>query len=335
MALLVLTCVFSGLPLELVARLFVGWALFLWRVVPEARWNFDAMASALAFLGGVGISTHLFLRWLYAEWGREPGQPDDEPRRRWRLRNTAAVVGVLVLLFVAGMAATGVAHQVGWLMSGRESLVGNSGRIAARRAQSTNNLKQLALGVHNYAEVQDSYPAGGTFDTWGRPMHSWMTLILPHVEESTLFHQVNFSLPWDHSENSQAFRTVKSGYLNPEYGDRFDSRGFALSHYAGNVRVLTPGKALPFHAVTDGASNTILGGEVAKGFRAWGDPVNWRDPAKGINRSPEGFGGPYPGGANLMFVDGSVRFVGANADPAVLKSIATPSGGEKVSAEDD
>ena len=38
-----------------------------------------------------------------------------------------------------------------------------------------------------------------------------------------------------------------------------------------------------------------MAGEVAGDFKPWGDPTNWRDPALGINRSPEGFGGPLSG----------------------------------------
>ena len=34
-------------------------------------------------------------------------------------------------------------------------------REAAQRAQSTNNLKQIALAMHNYADVHGQFPAGG------------------------------------------------------------------------------------------------------------------------------------------------------------------------------
>jgi prepilin-type processing-associated H-X9-DG protein len=58
--------------------------------------------------------------------------------------------------------------------------------------------------------------------------------------------------------------------------------------------------------------------------------VNWRDANLGINRSPEGFGAPWTGGAHFLMADGSARFVSENIDPKLLEAIATPDGGETV-----
>lgn len=123
-----------------------------------------------------------------------------------------------------------------------------------------------------------------------------------------------------------------STYQNPGIRptNEADAVGYALSHYAGNARLLGGDVPRCMGEVTDGVSATIMAGEVAGRFKPWGDPTNWRDPALGISRSPEGFGGPYPGGANFLMVDGSVRFVKDSIDPKILKSLSTPAGGETI-----
>ncbi|MCS7239329.1 MAG: DUF1559 domain-containing protein [Thermoguttaceae bacterium] len=69
-------------------------------------------------------------------------------------------------------------------------------REAARRSQCINNLKQLALGIHNYADVYKSFPSGFITDfpqneaTLERSHWSWGALILPFIEQSALHAQL-------------------------------------------------------------------------------------------------------------------------------------------------
>ena len=110
-----------------------------------------------------------------------------------------------------------------------------------------------------------------------------------------------------------------------------DAQGYGLNHYAANSRVLGGNKGLRVGDVTDGTSTTLLVGEVNAAFRPWGHPANWRDPARGINRSPYGFGGPrHVRGALFVMVDGSVRMVSERVNPEVLRALSTPAGGEEV-----
>src|SRR5579864_1381633 len=53
---------------------------------------------------------------------------------------------------------------------------------AARRAQCTNNLKQIALALSNYEQANSALPPAFTVDAEGKPLHSWRTLILPYLE---------------------------------------------------------------------------------------------------------------------------------------------------------
>jgi prepilin-type processing-associated H-X9-DG protein len=77
-----------------------------------------------------------------------------------------------------------------------------------------------------------------------------------------------------------------------------------------------------------------MAGEIIHRFPPWGKPGNWRDPALGINRRADGFGGPFVGGANFLFADGSVRFIKNTVEPAVLKALGTPDGADPLETDD-
>jgi prepilin-type N-terminal cleavage/methylation domain-containing protein/prepilin-type processing-associated H-X9-DG protein len=64
-----------------------------------------------------------------------------------------------------------------------------SAREAARRSQCSNNLRQCALGVHNFENVKKVYPPsmqwGGVVGITGGSVSTWMR-ILPFIEEGNL-----------------------------------------------------------------------------------------------------------------------------------------------------
>jgi len=122
-------------------------------------------------------------------------------------------------------------------------------------------------------------------------------------------------------------------FINPSLTgvDVRDAAGYGLSHYAANVRVLGGNTKMGLKDITDGTATTILAGEVNANFRPWGHPVNWRDPARGVNRSPYGFGGPRgTGGAHFLMADGSVRWVSDRVSREVMEALATPAAGDAV-----
>jgi hypothetical protein len=247
-----LACMGIGLPIELVAFTLFGWIWYLARTLPEVKLTSDGVVTAGICLVLVGVGSHFFLAWLYRE-SRNPARAGMPRTDRWKWRWTFDLVVVTVLMFVAGMSVTGVAHQLGWLMSSKDPWVvsGSSGAMA--RAQSTNNLKQMWLALNAYHQAHDTFPPGGTFDREGRALQSWQALIMPYLEDDGLHDRIDFSIPWHDPRNAPAFRTKILAYLHPNIPEREDAAGYALSHYAANVYML--GGDHP-HAITDVSDGT-------------------------------------------------------------------------------
>src|SRR5829696_695328 len=58
-------------------------------------------------------------------------------------------------------------------------------REAAARMKCANNLKQLALGCHNYHDTNGVLPYGRKYDIWDT--YTWTQLVLPYVEQTAVY----------------------------------------------------------------------------------------------------------------------------------------------------
>lgn len=304
----------QAMTIEAPFALLFGWISFLSRVLPEVKPNgpvvLVGLTALVLFAGGI--------HGLGRAWRPTAG--------RWKWTWTAAVVLGGLLLFSAGIAAIGTTHQVAWLATSDQPLVGESlGRGLGASNRKLNEMKQISLGMAQYEGIYQSLPPGGTFTSTGEQLHSWETHILPFIGYSTTGIDMNRS--WSAPGNEVYFKSVLPTFINPEFRTPplTDKHGFGLSHYAANSRVLSANHSMKLSELANGASNTILMGEVNAGFQPWGHPANWRDPAAGLHGGPGTFGGPIAaGGATFGMADGSVRFIGTNVSPNVLLEMSDP-----------
>jgi prepilin-type N-terminal cleavage/methylation domain-containing protein/prepilin-type processing-associated H-X9-DG protein len=113
-----------------------------------------------------------------------------------------------------------------------------SAREAARRAQCVNNLKQIALGVHNYISANDVFPWGcyrmhQMSDPTGYPYTSGGSFVplLPQMEQSAVFNAINFNHNIFGADNTTAVATSLN-YLHCPSDASIENRVFMAG---GNV----------------------------------------------------------------------------------------------------
>ena len=71
-------------------------------------------------------------------------------------------------------------------------------REAARRASCKNNLKQVALALHNYHDTLRCFPPSNARG------HSWVPFVLRFVEQGNLYDEYHWDVSWDDPLNQPA-----------------------------------------------------------------------------------------------------------------------------------
>jgi hypothetical protein len=193
---------------------------------------------------------------------------------------------------------------------------------------SASRLKQIGLAVHNYHDVYGRLPPTVKRGNDGQPLYSWRVLLLPFLEQVSLFNQFNLDEPWDSPHNKPLLESIPKCYTL-EMG-RNDIAG--LTHYQA---VVGPGTAFE---QKDLAGSLLLVVEAAA-------PVPWSKPVDLVYAPdkplPE-LGGLFQQpihlwcyeigrreGFNACFGDGTVRFIRSDTDERTLRGLITGNGGEK------
>lgn len=235
-------------------------------------------------------------------------------------------------------------------------------RERVRRTESSNNLKQIGIGLHFYHDTYYTLPPSGVeweksdqkdeVDEQGnrklirKEGLSWRVRILPYIDESALYEQFDFDVPWDHPNNlalvsrmPQVFvspkRPVNDGatiYLGVVYSRQFDRQTAVNSPYRQYLRGTAFDNGASFDAqsgmqvvrfrdITDGTANTIAVVEAANDHAViWTKPDDWSFDPQLVRK---GLGNERSEGFLALFLDGSVhRIDDAVPDDELLRLFA-------------
>ena len=215
-----------------------------------------------------------------------------------------------------------------------------SARESSRRSSCQNKLKQLGLGMLNHLDAKKTFPPRGVWgiETGSPPFtdnhHTWITLILPYIEEQGLASGIDLKQPaWGKPHVKASLPVVRcpsdSFFLKPS-----ETNDLTISNYAGcegidwwvnryegtlplgvvcNARVTgVLGQSLTTRApygephtlkaaqLTDGLSKTLLLGEVTSVGFFNGNP-------RGLDRMGDGVPAmPSRAYARAAFIDVTV-----------------------------
>jgi prepilin-type N-terminal cleavage/methylation domain-containing protein/prepilin-type processing-associated H-X9-DG protein len=95
-----------------------------------------------------------------------------------------------------------------------------SAREAARRAQCTNNMKQMGLALHQYESQENRLPPSMVFSGNGMTSlwtNGWSAYvrILPAIEQQAVYSAINFTIAFQNWENRTATGVVIAAFLCP------------------------------------------------------------------------------------------------------------------------
>ena len=170
-------------------------------------------------------------------------------------------------------------------------------REAARRAQCTNNLKQLGLALQNYHDAIGTFPPGHLGTGWND--FNSLVMLLPYIEQAPLYNAINFTNTGDAADPGDVLNFTIMGmtinaYQCPSDTDRLTGTEtvnnitlpFGHQNYSGNAGntpeaffdnnkhgaangimfSVIAGKTVGIRDVTDGTSNTAAWSEKVKGI---------------------------------------------------------------------
>jgi hypothetical protein len=208
-----------------------------------------------------------------------------------------------------------------------------SAREVGRRSRCVNNLKHVALAMHNYHSVNKSFPPAFSTDAEGRPLLSWRVHLLPFMEAKSLYDEFHLHEPWDSPHNAALIPRMPEVFRCPSAGPVEEGMTTYLTP-RGEGTIFPGSQGVTLKEITDGTSNTILVVDAEDELAvSWTRPQDW-EVGEGGEPDVGELLGNHRGGFEAVFADGSARYLRETISPETIKKLLTRAGGEVISSDD-
>lgn len=159
-------------------------------------------------------------------------------------------------------------------------------------------------------------------------MHSWRVLILPFMEQQTLYDLYNFAEPWDGPNNRRLIGMMALGYACPSHRDSASG----LTDYfvlVGPATVFPGARSTTLADVKDGPDGTLLLVEASNLAVPWTQPQDLDTSAMSFNLNDPRAPSPsswHPRGVNATFANGRRARLPFGTSPDRVKAMSARNG---------
>jgi hypothetical protein len=171
------------------------------------------------------------------------------------------------------------------------------------RAESKNNLKQIALAVIHCADAAEGKLPADVLDKKGKPILSWRVLLLPYLEQQNLYNKFKLDEPWDSKHNKALLEKMPAIFRSPRVSLKHKSYT-VYQVFSGKETLFQAGKTFRYPAsIPDGTANTIMAVEATSAV-PWTKPVDIPFDSK---KDLPDFGKAFGQKPQCVMFDGSTR----------------------------
>jgi hypothetical protein len=188
-------------PVDFLINITFGWFVHIFRILTQVQFSAINVLIGLVCLTVVAIGSHWIFRWANSKRPLAESGSGDLAACDWPIKRTAAILGIVLLIVVAGISAVGVFNHSIWIVTSGERFAEGFPEPAPL-AKTMNDMKQIGMAMHNYAGSNGQLPTAASWNkNKDQPLLSWRVMILSFIEEQELYREFHRDEPWDSPHN--------------------------------------------------------------------------------------------------------------------------------------